>query len=210
MKRLIAIIAITATFGMTAAMAQDGRCDAITGKVTDVLTKGGGVSVKFSSRTISGNRAVQEMQGSIRIKGEKFVLLSDAMDMGYDGQTAWSYIKGSGEVNLSEPAEEELATLNPYILLSNYKRMYKAEYKGKKNGYETITLIPLSDAADIKGATVTVDAGSGFPTRLETVNRDASKTVISISDFESAVKNDDSIFVFSESNYPDIEIIDLR
>ena len=58
MKRLIAIIAITATFGMTAAMAQDGRCDAITGKVTDVLTKGGGVSVKFSSRTISGNRAV--------------------------------------------------------------------------------------------------------------------------------------------------------
>lgn len=210
MTRIITIITLMATLCMPAAIAQDNKCDEIIGRVTNSLTKGGGVSVKFTSSTTAGNRMVQEMSGSIKIKGKKFILYSSMMEMGFDGKTAWSHVKGSNEINLSEPTEEELVTINPYILLNNYKKTYKAEYLGMKNGNEIIKFVPVSSNADMKSATVSVNHERSFPSRLEIINRDASKTVINIESCVSSAGNDDSIFIFSEENYPNNEIIDLR
>lgn len=210
MKRIIVLMAILASVSIPAAISQNNKCDAITSRVSETLSKGGGVSLHFVSTTTAGNRLIQEMAGNIKIKGKKFVMHSSVMDIGYDGKTAWSYIKGSDEVNLTEPTEEELVTINPYILLSNYKKIYKAEYKGKKEGCYIISFAPVSVNSDIKNATVSVDSERHYPTRLEIVNRDASKTVINISKYESAGKTDDSIFSFSKKNYPNAEIIDLR
>ena len=108
MKRIIVLMAILASVSIPAAISQNNKCDAITGRVSETLSKGGGVSLHFVSTTTAGNRLIQEMAGNIKIKGKKFVMHSSVMDMGYDGKTAWSYIKGSDEVNLTEPTEEEL------------------------------------------------------------------------------------------------------
>lgn len=209
MKRIIILSMFFTLLAIPAAISQNSKCETIIGKTAREMSKGG-VNITFSSITTSGNRMIQEMAGKITIKEEKFLLQSSIMDMGYDGKTAWSYIKGANEVNLTEPTEEELVTINPYILLNNYKKLYKAEYKGKKEGYEIISFVPVSTNADIKRATVSIDAERSCPTLIEIVNRDDSKTVINISKYESGIKTDDSIFGFSQKNYPNAEITDLR
>lgn len=210
MKRFITIAILVTLLPYSAAMSQNGRCNAIIGKLADGFTKGGGAYIEFVSTTTAGNNMVQKITGNMTIKGEKFAMRSNVMDMGFDGKTAWSYIKGSDEINLSEPTKEELLTINPYILLNNYQSMYRAEYKGKSGNNEQITFTPVSTGGEIKSATVSIDAGRSCPTRLEIVNRDASKTVITINKYEARTKNDDSIFVFSKKDYPNTEIIDLR
>lgn len=209
MKQLIILSIFLTILAIPSAKSQTNKCETIIGKTAREMSKGG-VDITFSSITTSGNRMIQEMAGKITVKGEKFLLQSSIMDMGYDGKTAWSYIKGADEVNLTEPTEEELITINPYILLNNYKKLYKAEYKGKKEGYEIISFVPVSTNADIKCATVSIDAGRSCPALIEIVNRDASKTVININKYESGIKTDDSIFEFSPKNYPNAEIADLR
>ena len=43
----------------------------------------------------------------------------------FDGHTQWSYVASADEVNVSEPTQEELQTLNPYAWLSLYKQGYR-------------------------------------------------------------------------------------
>ena len=72
---------------------------------------------------------VNEQQGSyagvLYLEGEKFVVETEGMKTWFDGHTQWSYVASADEVNVSEPTQEELQTLNPYAWLSLYKQGYR-------------------------------------------------------------------------------------
>ena len=61
------------------------------------------------------------VDGTIGLKGEKFVLECAGVKSWFDGKTLWSYIEDSEEVNISTPTPEELQSINPYAMLGIYK-----------------------------------------------------------------------------------------
>ena len=79
-------------------------CQRYTYRAADAFRREGGVKITFSVRAPEGNT-----NGSIRLKGDKFLLETEGVTTWFDGRTQWSYLASSDEVNVSEPTPERVA-----------------------------------------------------------------------------------------------------
>ena len=70
--------------------------------------------------------------GVLLLKGEKFYLSNGTIESWYDGETQWSYVADTEEVNISHPTPEELQSINPYHILMRYKTDFHYIYKGSQ------------------------------------------------------------------------------
>ena len=112
-------------------------------RTATTFRQAGGIQADFTVQTYAKGVLQGSSVGTIRLKGEKFLLDADGVKTWFDGRTQWSYLTNSDEVNVSEPTPEELQSINPYALLSIYKQGYhmklgKTDVYGGKPAYEVI------------------------------------------------------------------------
>jgi outer membrane lipoprotein-sorting protein len=188
---------------------QSKECSIILDKIVTEYDNSKGVSANFNITT-KGNGYNSEIEGNILLKGKMFSFKTSEMECGYDGETLWTYIINSEEINLSIPEEEEIVSINPYLLLKNYKERFKCSSTTKSGDYETILLTPKHTNDVITNIKVTINSKALFPTKIEIENKDKTKVIINVSDYNKNNNLDNSKFIFNEKNYPNIEIIDLR
>lgn len=189
--------------------AQNGKCNILLDNVIKEYDNSKGVSANFNISSES-NGYVSEISGNIFLNGNRFAFTTDEMECGYDGETLWSYIKNNEEINLSLPEEDEIININPYLLLKNYNSRFKCSFAGKNGDLETILLTPKNDADNIQSVKVSINSKLLYPTRIEVVNKDSSKIVIKVTNYNSRINVDNSKFIFDKKKFPNIEVIDLR
>ncbi len=184
-------------------------------KATSVLEDAEGVTVEFAIQTRSERQQVSEsFEGTIDIKGNKFVLKTPDMVTWFDGETQWSYVEQTEEVNVSTPTGDELQTINPVFLLQSYQKGFKARYEGEctatngKAAYE-IRLLPKKKS-DIESVELQIEKYSSYPVSLTIRTQDGINSTIHIDRLLTGVNRPDDFFVFPEADYPDVEMIDLR
>lgn len=189
--------------------AQNGKCNILLDNVIKEYDNSKGVSANFNISSES-NGYVSEISGNIFLNGNRFAFTTDEMECGYDGETLWSYIKNNEEINLSLPEEDEIININPYLLLKNYNSRFKCSFAGKNGDLETILLTPKNNTDNIQSVKVTINSKLLYPTRIEVVNKDSSKIVIKVANYNSRINVDSSKFIFDKKRFPNIEVIDLR
>lgn len=210
MKAYIYSILMFISLMITPAMlAQNGRCNNILDKVIKEYDNANGVSANFNIHSESNGYA-SEIGGKIVLNGRMFAFTTNEMECGYDGETLWTYIKNNEEINLSIPEEEEIININPYLLFSNYNNRFKCSYEGKNGDLETIVMSPKNSNDNISNVKVIINSKLLYPSRIEIKNKDNSKFIIIVSNYNSRVNIDKSEFKFDEKRHPNIEIIDLR
>lgn len=92
-------------------------------KVVGKFQQSNGISATFTLTVFNAlNEPVEKQNGTIKLSGNKFYWNTTSMTVWYDGLQQWAYVKATEEVNLTEPTTEEIATVNPYILINNYKK----------------------------------------------------------------------------------------
>ena len=170
-------------------------------KVISTFKKDGSVQIDFDGTE----------HGSIIIKEEKFYLHSGQMQCWYDGNTLWSYVADTEEVNISTPTHEELLSVNPYLILSNYQTNFNCLYQGLtehhgKQVYE-ITLVPRQNGNKEK-ITIKISK-SHYPVSIKVEQNHKMVSEINIKSYQKQQIND-MVFRFNKSLYPNAEIIDLR
>lgn len=103
-------------------------------KVVGKFQQSNGISATFTLTVFNAlNEPVEKQNGTIKLSGNKFYWNTTSMTVWYDGLQQWTYVKATEEVNLTEPTTEEIATVNPYILINNYKkRLLHQNIKVKK------------------------------------------------------------------------------
>lgn len=189
--------------------AQNGKCNILLNNVIKEYDNSKGVSANFNISSES-NGYVSEISGNIFLNGNRFAFTTDEMECGYDGETLWSYIKNNEEINLSLPEEDEIININPYLLLKNYNSRFKCSFAGKNGDLETILLTPKNNTDNIQSVKITINSKLLYPTRIEVVNKDSSKIVIKVANYNSRINVDSSKFIFDKKRFPNIEVIDLR
>ena len=90
--------------------------------------------------------------GTIAIKGRKFQATTPQATIWFDGKTQWTYMKKNEEVNVANPTDAELATINPYNFIYMYQKGYKYTME-KKNGSFIVHLTASDKSPSIRKPT---------------------------------------------------------
>lgn len=188
---------------------QNNQCSEILNRVIKEYNNSKGIISNFNIRTLS-NGYESKIDGKISLKGEMFMFNTAEMECGYDGETLWTFLKSSNEINLSIPDKEEIISINPYLLLKNYDSRFNCKFKEKKGDLVTLHLSPKSKDDNISCVVIVMNSKLLYPEKIEIETNDNSKTVITISAYNSKSNFDNSIFTFDEKRYKNVEIIDLR
>ena len=78
-------------------------------KAASAYEDSNGLTAYFTMQTRSDVQKVSEsFDGTVDIKGDKFVLKTPDMITWFDGTTQWSFVERNEEVNVSTPTGEEL------------------------------------------------------------------------------------------------------
>lgn len=175
--------------------------------------KGGGVSAQFSAENFSNGQSQGVTKGSMKIKGKKFQLNTGNIITWFDGKTQWSYLKQNDEVNVSTPTATELQGMNPYAILSIYKKGYnytvqEGTLRGK--GVYTVRLTAENKSNDIQEILLDVEKNSYTPYCIRFRQKNGTWTKIVVRNFRNKQKFSDNEFTFPKEAYPKAEIIDMR
>ena len=150
--------------------------------------------------------------GVLLLKGEKFYLSNGTIESWYDGETQWSYVADTEEVNVSNPTPEELQGINPYLILMRYKSDFNYSYKGEltKNGvkgHEVILRPKQSGGMDLIRVFI---SKAHQPLAMKVEQNGKTVSEINVTSFRTDQRLEDGMFRFNRSLYPNAEIIDLR
>ena len=177
--------------------------------------KSNGIAAQFSTHTQFEKQGISEsFEGTIRMKGDKFVLILPDTRTWYDGKTQWTYGIHSDEVYVSTPEGDELQFLNPMILLRTYQKGFNLIYKGESTAdtgrpaYD-IQLVAKGNS-DIEKIDIQIEKASSLPVRMTVFMKNGMRSLIRIRDMQTGINQPDSFFKFNPVDFPDAIEIDLR
>lgn len=151
-----------------------------------------------------------KQDGIMTISGERFTISSPQMVSWYDGKTQWTYTSHTGEVNVTEPTAEELQQVNPFAIIRSFSNNYKAQLLQSPTGTKKIKLTALSPKNDIKSVTLTLNAKTLYPTRIDLTMGNRQNVAIQISAVEEGPTLPAANFRFDAKKYPGVQVVDLR
>ncbi|MGL5937646.1 MAG: LolA family protein [Phocaeicola sp.] len=167
-----------------------------------LFQEGKGISLTFTGT----------IEGTMQLKGKMFHLQSQGIESWFDGDTQWSYLANSDEVNITTPTPEDLQQTHPFYLLSSYKNGYNYRFVGEKMvggkpAYEVI-LTP-EKRGEIVSVTLIVSKNYE-PLYFKIKSNNQTDSEIKISSFQTGQSFNDANFKFDKKRYSSAEIIDLR
>ena len=208
MKHLFIIFSLLLT--SITAFAQTGK--EVLDTTAQLLTNSSATRVVFTGTNFSGTQETGSFSGTIVLKGNKYNLESDMIRAWFDGKTLWTLFNGNEEINMSEPTEEELQTINPLYFINLYKQGFsltcdKMDYNGTP-AY-IVKMRPSDAAASIAEMSVIVSQSTKLPLSIR-MKKGADWFRIRISECELNLKLDDAFFRFDQGLFPSYDLIDLR
>lgn len=188
----------------TAQAQSDSQAKDILDKALAAFDRNGGAEIAFKAE------GAQRLSGTITVKNNKFLLQTPQMVTWYDGETQWTYLKSSEEVNITTPSASQSSQLNPQTWLQSYRKGYGYKYEGMSNNLHKIVLTaPQQQGGHIKSITLWIKNASYTPEKVVITGQDGQATTIQVTSYTNK-SYPDSHFQFQANDYPNAEIIDLR
>jgi outer membrane lipoprotein-sorting protein len=217
MKKLVyhtafAFLLFITTVNRACAQAVDAR--SVLEKISQVYKQWSGMDIQFTTNIRSDKNGVTEsFEGTMRMKADKFVLMTPDMTTWFDGTTQWTYMPRTGEVNISAPTGSDLQLINPMILLQGYRKDFNVSYLGESTSANTRTAYDIAltpkKKGDIEKIEIQIEKSSSLPVKLVVTMRNDMRNTIHIKEIKEA-GYPDATFTFPKDEYPDVDVIDLR
>lgn len=210
LSRILLFCATLLLANAQVAQAQNGT--AALDRVVEKIRRSGDLSAAFTLTVYNAlNEPVDKQSGTIKLSGDKFYWTTPAMTVWYNGQLQWAYVKASEEVNLTEPTPAEIASINPYTLITTYKQNFNVKALKAKNSQQRVAeLTPKKKGTQIDRVVLTVNASNWMPQSFQIYYSDRTHSTIALSQLVTGQNFPDATFVFNKKQYPKAEVIDLR
>ena len=209
----INIIAILSLLLPCMAMAQGGKAEALLDKAVSAIKADAGVQMGFTiiMNDASGEEIFDD-KGTLKMDGEKYVLLTDGMKLWCDGTTQWSYLAQNNEIYISEPNADDARAFSPVHLMELYKYGFKCAIDSKLSTAKenAVTMTEIARGNDIKRVTVLLDKQNSLPVRLVVSYENGSTANITVDSYKSKCRFTNKEFRCREKSFPGAEVVDMR
>jgi outer membrane lipoprotein-sorting protein len=169
---------------------------------------GNGITASFAVNVFNGSKLQGGTSGSISIKGSKFHAYTPQNIVWFDGKTEWTYVKKNDEVNVNNPTDAQLQSMNPYRFINLYRSGYNLSVKSKKSAY-AVHLKSQNKKSEIQEVYIMVNKSNYQPMNVRMRKGANQWYSISISNIRNKTLSD-NIFRFNQKDFPKAEVIDLR
>jgi len=154
----------------------------------------------------------EQTEGVLLVKGNKYRLNIAGQTVISDGITLWTYIADANEVQINS-ADESEESISPNKLLSSYTKDYRSKFIAEDFLYGTavniIDLTPETGKSFYKVRLI-IDKAKDQLKDVTIFEKNGSTFSYVIKKFETNVDADDRMFTFNKSDFPGVEIIDMR
>lgn len=159
-------------------------------------------------------KALSTKKGTVIMKGNKYKVTMDGMQIYSDGKTTWSYDKSANEVTVNN-VDASGTAMTPQKLLTNfYDKDFFYKYNGeKKEGSKTLQEIELTPADKTKPfhkVYLMVDKAGSTMYSAKFLEKTGGRYSYTITTLKPKATVKDSDFTFDKSKYPGVEVVDLR
>lgn len=197
----------------TAQVSSDSK--AILDRAYNAYRASDGIKLSFKLYVTDQNgEAYRPELGTALVKGDKFKISTSSTDVWFNGKTQWVLIKNANEVNITNPTDEEIATISPLALLGMYQKGYTLKKPVSKtiNGKSSyvIELVPAKSNKEFVSVHVAIEKRSNTIVQVILKLKNGATNKIDITNYSSNNKFADSEFTFNKNSYKRLEIIDLR
>ena len=196
----------------TSLFAQDQVAKDILNKLSKTTKSYKNIIIDFNFILENKNQNIHEKQtGILELQKDKFRLVIANQTIINDGKNQWVYLTDMNEVQIMEHDPED-DMMSPNKLFTIYEDNYKYTYVGAEaeNGkrLQIIDLFPEESNAFIK-ITLVVDAAQHQLSRISIFDKNGGIYTYEVTTFTTNSTNL-APFTFNLTNYPDVEVIDLR
>ncbi len=155
----------------------------------------------------------EEQEGNIKIDSNRFRLEINKQIVISDGINQWIYLKEANEVQIMEyDAEDDM--MSPNKLFTIYEQGYKSEYiELKEIDSKKIHIIDLFsiESNAFRKIQLQIDSNTLQLFNIILHDKNGGSFTYLITDFKTNFeKNNNNEFLFNLTEYPDVEVIDLR
>lgn len=193
---------------------KEQRAKDILDKTSSTLSKDSGIKATFLLKNYRQNKLSGQTEGTISLKGNRFMLETPRTTTWFNGKTQWTYVIENEEINVSTPTEEELQSINPYSFINLYKKGFDYKMAGtisyKGNSVYKVVLTPENKKQDISQIELLIEQSGSQPVFIRVHSKRGEEMTIEILSYRNKQNLSDSSFTLDTKRYPQAEIIDLR
>jgi len=159
-------------------------------------------------------KALSTKTGSVVMKGSKFKVAMDGLEIYSDGRTIWNYDKSANEVTVNN-AGEGGGGMTPQKLFTNfydkdfYYKMNGAKKEAGKNLVE-IELTPTDKTRPFHKVYLLVDKATNTIYSAKFLEKSGGRYSYTVNTLKANSSSADASFVFNKNKYPGVEVVDLR
>ena len=190
-------------------LAQNQKAKSILDQLSEKTKSYTSIEAKFTNTFKSTVTEINESQtGTIFTKNNSYRLEMNGQTIISDGETNWIYLKDENEVNITEIDDDE-NEINPSKIFTIYESGYKYKFiKEDKESYH-INLFPNENGPFSK-IELFINKPKMQISSFIMFDKQGSVYKYTIDSFIVNKEIEDEFFMFQTSNYPNIEVIDLR
>ena len=210
-SKIKSILFTLLAFGMLQAQNQDPRAKALLQLVNEKVNSYQNIQIDFSyvlENELENIR--QETSGKLTVEGDKYLLEILGIQRIFDGQKLFTISPEDEEVTISKENFEDNNTISPSTLLNFFEEGYNYSMDIKQAKYgqniQYIKLTPIDSESEIRYALLGVDEKTKHVYNLIEMGENATKTTLTITNFQTNITIPKSFFKFEASNYEEFYI----
>ena len=203
---IIALIALS-----TSIFAQDQVAKEVLDKLSTTTKSYKNMTVSFDFILENKSQDISEKQsGLLTLEGDNFRLEMEEQTIINDGESQWVYLADMNEVQMMEHDPED-EMMSPNKLFTIYEEGYKYSYIGasseKGKRLQLIELFP-EESGEFMKIKLAVDADKNQIHSITIYDKHGGSYTYLVKSFKSKTKV--KPFTFNSSEFPNVEVIDLR
>ena len=159
-------------------------------------------------------KALSTKKGTVIMKGNKYKVAMDGMEIYSDGKTVWNYDKSANEVTINS-VDASGTAMTPQKLLTNfYDKDFYYKYNGVKKldakQVQEIELTPADKTRPFHKVYLMVDKSASSIYTAKFLEKSGGRYSYTINSLKGNAAVADKDFAFDKSKHPGVEVVDLR
>lgn len=148
----------------------------------------------------------EKTSGYASMKGDSYLINMDGQQMICNRETLWTHLIYDEEVMISDATEDS----SPISIIDSFKDNSSMSFVENNDNDIKIIEIKENDGETFEKIQISVEINNLSIKKVHVIMTDGNEFIYDITYFKTNQNLPDSMFIFDETQYPNVEVIDMR